>query len=188
MAEFVLKLQDIDERGKDYRFPLPGGWVDSALTDSPLRRDPGAPEGLFALHAQRNGQEILIRGQLSADLLVDCARCLGDTRLHVHAPVTALLSPTAGEEDDEDDLDLGAEDLDRARFVGNDLELDELVREHLLLELPMQPLCSPECPGIKVPEHVRPRDEDFGGGGRDPRLAPLEQLKAKLSSKASEKE
>ena len=52
----------------------------------------------------------------------------------------------------------------------------------------MQPLCRPDCAGIQIPAHVRPRDEDFGGSGRDPRLAPLEQLKNKLSGKSDNKE
>jgi uncharacterized protein len=180
MAEFVLKVHDIDDRGKDYEFPLTAGWLDSALSETPLRRNPAAPEGSFHLHAQRNGQEILVRGQLQAELLVECSRCLGDTALHVHAPLTALLS--SGPDDaDPEDVELSEEDLDRARFVGNEVILDELVREHLVLEAPMQPLCSEECPGIPIPDHVRPPTDDFDGGALDPRLAPLQQLRGKLS-------
>jgi uncharacterized protein len=189
MAEFVLKVQDIDDRGKDFTFPLPGAWLDTALAETPLKRDPRAGEGLFQLHAQRNGHEILIRGQLDADLLVECSRCLGDAPLAVHTEVTALLTPGAEDEDElEGSIELEAEDLDRARFVGHEVELDELVREHLLLECPMQPLCAENCAGIPIPAHVRPSEEDFGGSGRDPRLAPLEQLKAKLSGKSDNKE
>jgi len=180
MAEFVLKVQDIDDRGKDYRFPMTGAWLDSALSDTPLRRDPGQGEGLLQVHAQRNGSEILIRGQLQADLLVECARCLGDAPLPVRAAMTALLSP-ASEQAQAEELDLDSDDVDRVPFVGNELILDDLVREHLLLETPMQPLCSPDCRGIQVPERVRPRPEDFGGSGIDPRLRPLQQLRGKLS-------
>lgn len=180
MAEFVLKVQDIDDRGKDYEFPLTADWLDGALSETPLRRDPAAAEGRFNLHAQRNGQEILVRGQLRAELLVECSRCLGDTPVHVQAPLTALLS--SGPDDaDPEDVELSDQDLDRARFIGNEVILDELVREHLVLECPMQPLCSDACPGIPIPDHVRPRTEDFGAGAVDPRLAPLEQLRGKLS-------
>jgi uncharacterized protein len=183
MAELVLPLQDLDDRGKDFAFPLTAEWLDAALADSPLRRDPAAAPGQLEVHAQRNGHEVLVHGRARADLLTECSRCLGDAPLHVHAEIAALLSP--GIEDDlPSELELAAEDLDRGRFVGNEVVLDELVREHLLLECPMQPLCSPECSGIPVPEKVRPRPEDFGGPGQiDPRLLPLEQLRAKLSEK-----
>ena len=182
MAEFVLKVQDIDERGKDYAFPVTGEWLDRALVDTPLRRDPARPEGRFALHAQRNGEEILVRGELNADLLVECSRCLSDAPLLVRTPVTALLSQEdAGDLPEE--IELEADDLDRARFVGHEVILDELVREHLLLECPMQPLCSEGCQGIAIPTKVRPPAEAFGEGRIDPRLSPLQQLRGKLSGK-----
>jgi uncharacterized protein len=181
MAELVLQLQDIDEVGKDYAFELTPGWLDQALADSPLRRDPAAGPGRLQIHAQKNGAEVLVDGEAEASLLMACSRCLNDAPLHVHADITALLSQDRGEALPEE-LELETEDLDRARFAGHEIVLDELVREHLLLECPMQPLCSPECPGIEVPEHVRPKPEDFGGEGQiDPRLLPLKRLRAKLS-------
>jgi uncharacterized protein len=180
MAEFVLKVQDIDERGKDYDFPVAGAWLDSALADTPLRRDPAHGDGRFELHAQRNDGEILVRGELTADLLVECSRCLSDTALHVETSVTALLSQ-AGAKDLPEEIELDADDLDRTQFVGHEVVLDEIVREHLLLEIPMQPLCAPGCKGIQVPEHVRPPAESFGEGRIDPRLSPLQQLRGKLS-------
>jgi uncharacterized protein len=179
MAEFVLQIQDIDEQGKDYAFELTPVWLDEALLDSPLRRDPSAKPGRFEVHAQRNEREILVRGMADAELMVECARCLRDTPLHVHTPITALLSQ-AGQNRTPEEVELDPEDLDRARFIGHEVVLDELVREHLLLECPMQPLCAPDCPGIEIPKNVRPREEDFGGDV-DPRLLPLKQLREKLS-------
>lgn len=182
MAEFVLKVQDIDDRGKDYDFPVTGEWLAEALADTAVRRDPAHDRGRFQLRAQRNGGEILVRGRLKADLLVDCSRCLTDTKVTVDTEVTALLSQ-ADPHDLPQEIELEPEDLDRARFVGHEVILDELVREHLLLEAPMQPLCSAACQGIEVPKHVRPPSEDFGEGRVDPRLLPLQQLKSKLSGK-----
>lgn len=181
MAEFVLQLQDIGDSGKGYSFELKPEWLDAALADSPVRRDPRAATGWLRVHAQRNGQELLVQGRVEVELLTECSRCLGDAPLPVQAEVTALLCQ--GEDPGlPDEVELDAEDLDRMRFVGHEVALDELVREHLLLECPMQPLCSSQCPGIAIPDHVRPPAEDFGDGtGVDPRLLPLKQLKQKLS-------
>jgi uncharacterized protein len=63
--------------------------------------------------------------------------------------------------------------------------LDAVIREHLLLEVPIQPLCTDGCPGIPVPAAVAgPSDlhsdpSGVGGGGIDPRLAPLLKLVGK---------
>jgi len=57
--------------------------------------------------------------------------------------------------------------------------LDDFVREAILLEIPIFPLCSEDCPGIRpassdvVDEEAEPRV--------DPRLAPLGALRAKLA-------
>ena len=185
MFELVLQVQDIDERGKDYDFELTPAWLDAALSETSLKRNPNASGGRLHVHAQRNGVEILVTGDVDASLLVECGRCLQDTPLDVHTDITALLGP--GKDDElPEDLELAAEDLDRGTFVGHELALDELVREHLLLECPMQPLCSPDCKGIAIPEKVRPRAEDFGAGATDPRLLPLQQLRAKLAAQQPE--
>ena len=62
--------------------------------------------------------------------------------------------------------------------------LDDFVRDELLLEIPMIPLCSEECAGIQPDPDSRapdPSDLETGGGedarGVDPRLAPLLKLK-----------
>jgi uncharacterized protein len=180
MFELVLQVQDIDERGKDYDFELTPSWLDQALSESALKRNPHAEGGHLHVHAQRNGIDILVAGKVDASLLVECGRCLQETPLDVRADITALLSP-GGDDALPEDLELASDDLDRATFVGHELALDELVREHLLLECPMQPLCSPDCAGIEIPAKVRPRPEDFGAGATDPRLLPLQQLRAKLS-------
>jgi uncharacterized protein len=181
MAEFVLQLQDIDDSGKGYTFELTPEWLDAALADSPVRRNPSATSGWLHVHAQRNGQELLVQGHVEVELVTECARCLGDAPLPVQTEVTALLCQGA-DPAAPDELELETEELDRVRFVGHEVALDELIREHLLLECPMQPLCSTQCPGIAIPERVRPRAEDFGDGtGVDPRLLPLKQLRQKLS-------
>jgi uncharacterized protein len=183
MPAFLLQLQDIDESGKDYAFDLTPEWLDAALADSPLRRDPKAGAGRLQVHAQKNGHELLVHGWVEAGLVTECSRCLGLTPLPVRADVTALLTQGAHAKTPAD-VELEPEDLDRLPFVGHEVALDELVREHLLLECPMQPLCSPDCPGIEVPQHLRPRPEDFGDGTEvDPRLAPLKRLKDRLSGK-----
>jgi hypothetical protein len=70
------------------------------------------------------------------------------------------------------------DELPREEFSGNDIPLDELIREYLVLEVPMQPLCSEQCQGIAIPEHLRPPPDIFPGTGAvDPRLAPLQRLR-----------
>lgn len=180
MPELVLHVTDIDEIGKDYDFDLSPAWFLENLAETSLCRDEDAPPAHLHVHAQQNGTEYLIRGQLAAGLIAECVRCLGPAHVAVDAELTALLTP-GSDGALPDEIELDSEDLDRVRFTGPDIVLDDLVRQQLVLEVPMQPLCSDDCAGIPVPDHVKPRPEDFGPEGVDPRLAPLEQLRAKLS-------
>lgn len=192
MAEFQLHVTDIDEAGKDYAFELSPSWLDSHLQDAALRHDPDFGPGELSVHAQDNGGgEYLITGTLRAHVLTECGRCLGDAKLEVDAAIATLFARVAGRPgvapqrrgqperyerhagDAEDD-----DDLPREEFTGNDIVLDELVREHIVLEVPMQPLCGEACPGIAIPEHLRPPPDAFPSSGAvDPRLAPLQRLR-----------
>ena len=186
MPAFVLPLIDIDENGKRFRFTVDASWLRESLADTGLRPTADATPGSIDVTAQRSGTEILLRGRLLAKVACDCARCLEDALVEVDADLTTLLMPEAERPrhvavaaDDEDDLSDDA--VVREYFSGDEIVLDPLIRELIVLEEPMQPLCSPDCAGIPIPEGVKP-PADFGreAGAVDPRFAPLSQLQAKL--------
>jgi len=184
MAELVLHVPDIDEAGKDYAFELAAAWLDPQLADATLRLDPEFGPGSLAVHAQQNGSEYLVTGRLRAHLLTECSRCLGDAKVPVDVELAALYTrggAKSGAHDRASDSELDIDeddDLSRETFTGNDIALDDLVREHLVLEVPMQPLCSEQCQGIAVPKHLRPPEDTFGAADAvDPRLAPLQRLR-----------
>ena len=183
MAEFVLQVHDIDEGGKDYAFPLEPQWLTQALSDTPLAHDPAGGPGHLSLHAQKNGRHILLTGRLQAPLLVECCRCLQPAALPVDTEVTTLLSP-ADDARLPGQLQPDRDDLERGTFSGQELVLDALVRELLVVECPMQPLCDDACQGIEIPERVRPPRDVFGqgSGAIDPRLVPLLALKNKIAN------
>ncbi|HKP58855.1 MAG TPA: DUF177 domain-containing protein [Polyangiales bacterium] len=189
MSEFSLLIHDIDESGKSYEFELTPSWLETTLADAQLRPDPNAPQGSLRVHAQKNDpDEYLVDGHVQAALVTECGRCLGVATVPVDTRFTSLFSRGAGqagsegsgaehELDDEDD-----DELSRETFSGNAIVLDPLIREYLVLEVPMQPLCSPDCKGIAVPKHVRPPEDVFGPSDAkvDPRLAPLLRLRDKI--------
>jgi uncharacterized protein len=201
MAEFVLHLPEIDEEGKDFAFVLSPTWLDSHLKDATLRHDPEHALGTLRVHAQENGSEYLVTGTVRTHLVTECSRCLGDAKVPVDTAFGTLFVRNAGRsnapstsspstqarrarqesyERHEGDADDG-DDVPREEFTGNEIPLDDLVREHIVLEVPMQPLCSEQCQGIDIPSHLRPPADVFaassGSGAVDPRLAPLQRLR-----------
>jgi uncharacterized protein len=65
--------------------------------------------------------------------------------------------------------------------------LDGLVRDELVLGIPMIPLCSEDCPGIHpgpVQQTQDPSSASSGEPRTDPRFAPLLALKGRLGGDA----
>jgi uncharacterized protein len=202
MAEFELHVTDIDEAGKDYAFELSPTWLDSYLQDAALRHDPDYGPGTLEVHVQENDGEYLVTGRVRAHVLTECGRCLGDAKLAVDSTIGTLFARTSARpagaqashdrrgqteryERHADQEDADDDDVPREEFSGNDIVLDELVREHIVLEVPMQPLCGEACPGIPIPAHVRPPADAFPGSGAvDPRLAPLQRLRDNVPPKS----
>jgi uncharacterized protein len=110
---------------------------------------------------------------------------------HKAAALKAAAGHGTHAQDDDDELEeVDTDELAREEFSGHEIALDALIREYLVLEAPMQPLCSEDCTGIAVPKHVRPPDEVFGPSDSkvDPRLAPLLRLRDKVPPKPNNKE
>jgi uncharacterized metal-binding protein YceD (DUF177 family) len=179
MSAFVLEIQDLDESGKDWNFAIGKDWLASALADTDL--GPGPQDGRLQVHAQRNGMDVLVQGQITTELAATCARCLNDVSLGVDLAMAALFSPEHTRPDNSEEIDVRLDEVNRDYYGGREIVLDPMVREYLLLEAPMKPLCSEGCEGIAVPEHHRPPAEVFGDAAPDARFAPLLKLKEALT-------
>jgi uncharacterized protein len=123
-----------------------------------------APAGArleVTLSREAGAQVVLVRGSLHADFALACARCLrpatvrvDETELRVsflpqERPV-GLDDAQQGEDGDEEELsgEAGFEDEGTFSHDGEVIDLEPMLRELLLLAIPMAPLCAPECRGL----------------------------------------
>jgi uncharacterized protein len=94
------------------------------------------------------------------------------------APAKKAAKAPKRDDDLDDEDDLVDDGPDTIRYEGEHLVLDDVVRDALVLEIPMMPLCSEACPGIERPPLV----ESEADRPIDPRFAAL--LSVKPGSKA----
>jgi len=134
----VLEMHDLLDRPGasrplDLELEVPAD-VDLPLVEevSPLRLK-GVVEGVV--------DGILVRGALSADLTVACARCLKPVAVVVSTDVAELYSDPA-QADDPTDVERGYE------LADGQIDLDTLLRDALVPALPQAPLCRPDCQGL----------------------------------------
>ena len=177
--EFTIPVHDLDAAGKLVHLPVRASWLRGALEGTTVAPAADA-DGTLEVRVSKSGNDVVVRGTLAAELTVPCARCLEPSRVTVREPISALAveARTAGPathshkkaDDDEDDQAL--DDADMLAYDGETVVLDDLVRDELLLAIPMIPLCSEACPGISADP-----SKDADDAGIDPRLRPLLKLK-----------
>ncbi|HEX8793508.1 MAG TPA: DUF177 domain-containing protein [Polyangiaceae bacterium] len=150
--EFSIPVRDLDAAGKPYRFTLRQAWLRGALEGTEVQ--PAAGDGSLDVRVSKSGTDVVLRGKLAAELVVPCARCLEPARVSVKEELSALAVPQAKLREQKrkgEDADEAAPDADMIAYDGENLVLDDLVRDELLLAVPMIPLCSEACPGISRP-------------------------------------
>jgi len=134
-----------------------------------------------SLDITKAGKRVLVEGKIVADAELICGRCLGEFVYPLSIKFRDEVSPVA-EYPVEGERELAREELDASYYSGDEIDLDDLVREQVLLALPMKPLCRKDCKGI-CPECGRDLTEGpclCRKDRTDPRLAPLQELKEKL--------
>jgi uncharacterized protein len=175
--EFSIPIQDLDAGGKSLDFAVPAAWMRHALEGTQVAE--GGADGKLALRLSKSGTDVVIRGSLKADLVVPCARCLEPAKIAVREDISALAVPRAALREvagDDEDADLSPETADMIPYDGETLVLDDLVRDELLLAVPMIPLCSEGCEGIS-PRSPAAEQPQAATASIDPRLRPLLRFK-----------
>ncbi len=95
----------------------------------------------------REGNEIGLHGELSAEVETSCGRCLKPVRLPINGKFKERFVSSVNWRSEEQH-ELKTEDLNLAVFNGETLDIDELVREQILLEVPGHVLCREDCQGL----------------------------------------
>jgi uncharacterized protein len=188
-AEFSIPVHDLDAGGREFMLPVRAAWLRGVLEDTDI--GPSTKDGELRVRLSKSGADVVLRGSVAAEITVPCSRCLEPTPVTVKEELSLLAVPAspsrpgppgqrargtgrARRDDDRTDETADPEESDVMTYDGDTLVLDGLVRDELLLGIPMIPLCSEACPGIS------PKlDDRAEAAGVDPRLRPLLELKKK---------
>ncbi|OUN01550.1 MAG: hypothetical protein BAA04_06270 [Firmicutes bacterium ZCTH02-B6] len=143
-------------------------------------------------HVTNTGESMLVQGEASGEFGLVCARCLQPIRASLRAPLEERFrrqtgrSPQREREWDETLGDSDGED-DARSYHGDWLNLEDAVREALLLQVPMKPVCRPDCRGLCPQCGANLNQGDCGCETEtvDPRLAALREW-AKPRPKSNE--
>lgn len=135
---------------------------------------------LLDLRLESVVEGVLATGRVSGSLVGECVRCLDPVEVEVDADFQELYY--------YDLEDLTAPEREEASAVVEELvDVEPLARDALMLELPLQPLCEPDCPGLCPQCGVAlAEDPEHAHESVDPRWAALEALGALTSERTED--
>lgn len=91
--------------------------------------------------------EIFVNGHIETRAQVECDRCLQRVELPVNTDF-ALQYITGSEYESSQAAELTEDEMSVSLFDGEVIDVDEIVKEQILLTVPTRMLCRPDCKGI----------------------------------------
>jgi len=128
-------------------------WLEARESPQELGPPPEGAEFISPVEVSvkltRMQEDVLAQGEARTTARVQCSRCLADIELSLAGRFEALYVPDAG---------AYAKRMGQPKFEWGDqrvsfyseltIDLTNEIRQCLLLELPMKPLCRPDCAGL----------------------------------------
>lgn len=147
-------IREIPKQGLQLHFASDRDpWFQSCLKDSLADlHQPGTP-GLADITLLRTGANVDCDGEIACDCFPTCSRCLKVFRCHLEIPFHLILAPLYESEQElkrleKEEVELVKEDLGFTYYEGDRFSLSNIIREQVILSVPMQPLCQARCKGL----------------------------------------
>ena len=102
------------------------------------------------LHLVNTGTSVLVKGKAETEVELECSRCLKAFKLPILVKIEEEFSKSTPEHKSGGEIKLKEEDFVYPIKKDNTIDLTEVIRQDLLLAIPIKTLCSPDCKGIET--------------------------------------
>jgi uncharacterized protein len=150
MASLDISLNDIPSDGLDYASQVTRMDLDLREGDPEFQ---GELEFTATIHAAEH--EAWVAGDLRGVLLQECVRCLGVFKNVANIPVAAYYQSHDASATKEKpkgrkgkEIEQQGEETDSYPILNDRFNVAEMLRELLILSIPIQPLCQEHCQGL----------------------------------------
>jgi uncharacterized protein len=177
-SPLVIDTRELGRRPGSMRslsrsFPAPGN-----LTVDVVGVPQGSPVDLD-LRLESVMEGVLVSATAQAEAAGECVRCLDPITRSVEVSMQELYAYPGRERDNHkhDDHKHDDDDAELAELEGDLIDLEPVLRDAVVLALPLRPLCRDDCPGLCPECGARLADDPAHGHEEaDPRWAALKGL------------
>jgi uncharacterized protein len=181
-----FKVSELEREPIDFALELPPGAVD--LGEEAEQVGNLATAGLAeVLHEHRGPKDIVadirLKGNFAGKFQVPCARCVEPVEIPLAAEFDLIFRPA---EADSEALErsITAPETEIGYYLKDSLLLEDVLREQVLLSLPVRTLCKPDCKGLcpRCGENRNSTACTCEEGPADPRWEALAGLRGRIKS------
>jgi uncharacterized protein len=127
-------------------------------------------------------QDIRVKGKLATRLETNCARCLDPLTQDLKREFDLLYRPQ-GADAGRDELSVTDAEAEISYYEGEGISLDDVVREQILLAVPVKVTCRADCKGL-CPHCGKNLNQEICScavNEEEPRWAALKEIRGKLA-------
>ncbi len=139
----IIKIDEIRaSKGQRVDFDFTAGKMEEITLASPVE---------IKGFAEVENEGFFVCGEYAAEVITSCVRCLKEIKINISGSFQGSFVDTSTFKKYLDSLETECR-IDDAEFeeaVDNEIDIVELVREHIILEMPPYPACDPECQGLE---------------------------------------
>jgi uncharacterized protein len=181
-----FKISELEREPIDFDLQFKTGAIDygeEAEQGGPLAAS-GRAE---VLHEHRGPKEIVsdirLRGHFEGKFIVPCARCVEPVEVPLSSDYDLIFRPV-GVDAGPAERAISAGETEIGYYQKDSLLLEDVLREQVLLSLPVRTLCKPDCKGL-CPRCGQNRNHQACScdeGPSDPRWEALAGLRSRIKS------
>ncbi len=182
-----FRISELEREPIDFDLELAPGAVD--LGDEAEQTGQLATAGhAEVLHEHRGPKDIVadirLKGHFDGKFQVPCARCVEPVEVPLAADFDLIFRPAAADAE-ATERSITAPETEIGYYQGDSLLLEDVLREQVLLSLPVRTLCKPDCKGLcpRCGENRNSQSCSCEVGPSDPRWEALAGLRGRMESK-----
>lgn len=100
------------------------------------------------LYAKKDGSSVFIKGRAEATITLMCGRCLKDFQLEIDTDIDISFLPETSLAGTNEKYRLSKKELETGFYRNDEIDVFDLIREQIAINIPMKQLCSEDCAGL----------------------------------------
>lgn len=146
----LIEIQQLEVHPLDFEEKFSPGQIDFGpdLQQTEELRTAGRAQLVEEHHGKRQiVKDIRVNGDLAGSFEMACARCLEPVTQNVVRKFDLLYRPL-GADAGREELSVTAAEAEISYYEGEGLLLEDLLREQVLLAIPLKAICREDCKGL----------------------------------------